>query len=692
MEHDNLPIAVRRTRRSNAGMRDSTTPVPETAYKTPRKTSSSKKTRFSDTALPSSTGLTPMLRRSAIGGAASVQRRRVSMPEPGNTSSSSFWDHGDSDCIRHVRDGRVERRERRGATRDLFTKVEEKHRRAASQAKSEIARLQSQLEARDREIYDLNNATIVIDTERIWELEGQVDALRRDLQQAQKSQQQSWHGSNHTNAYGINSPAANDFDDQTWFNDTDIIVSTPSRRARESFPTPPATSPMMPAIPETPSTGSSRLRHVDVAPTPMTRQQMGVQASLPDPDAQARALELESLQREMGRLTTTLDDYKQMMQRLSQGMPQSNPEVLPDADASPTATFEQQVAELVQNIGEKNALLADMEFAVSALGFPGQDSSEMLRAISLGFRQARLELEYLSPGECSLPLSHHGAEVLDLALTQLRDLARKLQEKEDAIDEYHAEELSLRRQLNDRVSFAERLKGDLSKATALLDEKDTRIHELEIGTDRLKGAVNSYLRDISELERLVERMEAEAPKAEAQDKPSQKDAEPRSDEEQEKHQELIRDLEARVAAATQSASELRDELDVVKASRKKQLADVNKRNGQALALRDARVGELRTEITRINSALSSAHWEIHRLRSERQTVLAENSGLRQVIGKVKSQLEQAKAMNQELEGSSKDAQQDGEEPSRLLSGKLARRRSKRKADSGIGLVDEEAEM
>ncbi|KAF4126231.1 hypothetical protein GMORB2_1477 [Geosmithia morbida] len=602
-----------------------------------------------------------MLRRSVIGNTDAAAPRRVSMPE--TTTIGGFWDHdSEQDCIRHVRDGRVERRERRCAMRDIITKVEARHRRATSQAKSEIAKLQAQLDERDREIYELNNATIIIDTERIWELESQVDSLRRDLEKAQKQQQQqqqqqpSWH---------------NDIDEATWFNDTtDIIVSTPSRRARESFPTPPATSPVMLAIPETPSTGASRLRHV-------------------------RALELESLQREMGRLAATLDEYKQMMDRLGRHMPQT--EDLPDADASPTAAFEKQVVELVQSIGEKNALLTDMTTAVSSLGFAGADASEMLRTISLGFRQARLELEYLSPGECSLPLSHHGAKVLDLALAQLRDLARKVQEKEDAIDEYHAEELSLRRQLNDRVSFAERLKGDLDKATGLIGEKDSQIHQLEIGSDRLKGAVDSYLRDISELERLVEKMEAEALRTKNS---ASKDASvqtPSSEQQEQKQNALIMDLEQRVADATKSASELRDELDVVKSSRKKQLADVNKRNGQALALRDARIGELRSEIGRINTALSSAHWEIHRLRAESHAVREENSDLRTVLENVRAQLDQVKAMNRELAGAKKEGRgaEHGHEqqPKRLLSGKLARRSSRRRPDSGVGLIDEdEAEM
>ena len=59
----------------------------------------------------------------------------------------------------------------------------------------------------------------------------------------------------------------------------------------------------------------------------------------------------------------------------------------------------------------------------------------MITALSSGFRAARLELEYLTPGEIALPLTSHGAEVLDLLLTRLRELAKKGKENDDAIDE-----------------------------------------------------------------------------------------------------------------------------------------------------------------------------------------------------------------------------------------------------------------
>lgn len=685
---DNIPLALRRSRRSNFGVRvtdafsdaavpPTRTPKREHGLQTPRKTNTSRRLRFSDPGL--STGLTPFLRRSDIN---TPRGRRVSMPQ---VSSTLQRQPRDNQCIHNIRDGRVERRERRGATREAVGKVEAKHRHATSRAKSEISHLQDQLRSRDREIYELRNATIVVDTDRIWQLEGQIDALKADLRRAQSQDR-------HRNSFMAPDSPTQPFTDigfghnggpeQTWFDDTTgIIAGTPSRRAQDSFPSPPATSPM--AIPETPSSRSRSRTHLAVPPTPISATaHAGVQACLLNPDVvDAQAVELESLRREVGRLMGTLDEHRRMMERLAHRIPQ--PQTESDAsDSGSTTEFEQQIAGLLDTLSEKTTSLSGLTSAISSLGFPGGDAPEMLGSISVAFRQARLELEYLSPGECALPLSHHGAEVLDLVLTQLRELARKLQERENTIDEYHAGELSLRQQLSDRVSFAERLREGLDKANCAIEEKDTRIHELEFGNDRLKGAINGYLRDISELERLVERMEAEA----ANNGTGREAAADGAESEQ---QSLIRDLESRIDDATKSASELRDELDVVKASRKKQLNEVNKRNGQALALRDARVAELRGEVDRVNGALSHAHWEIHRLRAENKGLHGDNEALRAVVDDIKRQLLEVETTTSEAPLGSGHLQ-----PGRLLSGKLARRssssrRTGRRVDSGIGFIDED---
>merc|ERR1712000_625283 len=107
-----------------------------------------------------------------------------------------------------------------------------------------------------------------------------------------------------------------DEDEDMFGNETvaQLACSTPSRRARASFPTPPATSPMAFA-PDTPAT-VSRFRHAQTATRAPSH--VGVQASMPDPELTARMEEVDSLKREVSKLTGTLDSYKTVVGRLNQ--------------------------------------------------------------------------------------------------------------------------------------------------------------------------------------------------------------------------------------------------------------------------------------------------------------------------------------------------------------------------------------
>ena len=703
----NVPLALRRERRSNFGVRVKTDPDTLPEIKTPRRGNGKKRTvRFSDPGPSGNSGLTPMLRRTTLLNTPS-SRRRASTPCT-TVPSSPSRQASEVQCLRHVLDGRVERRLRRSALRTALDQLDLKHQRSAGQARSQITHLKSQLRARDREIYELQNATIVVDTDRVWDLEKQVDELQKELQEAQdqhrRQQQQQQEKSTFVDwtmaardpfEEGSRSHVDMDFDydgeDEDMFGDATVAqlaCSTPSR-ARHSFPTPPATSPMLPA-PATPSSHRPRLHLHLPATTPTSAlAHAGVQASLPDPELQAREAELESLQRETGKLTATLDSYKQLMERLGQRLPQlpstTDGETPQATTASSGDNVELQVEALLQSLSDRTSALTGLTSSISSLGFPGTDASEMLTSLSAAFRTARRELEYLTPGEVTLPLTSRGAEVLDLVLVQLRDLARRVKEGDDAVDEYHAIELNLRQQLDARVSAMDDLKSGLTRATGLLGDKDARIQELEVGNDRLKGAVEGYIRDMSELERLVERMDAEACE---------------KDKTLDKRQETITSLETLLKDATNRASDLQDELEVAQASRKKHLAAVNRRSGEALALRDARVAELRGEIDRVNGALREAHERIRRLRVEQGSVEDENRSLRGVVESMKGELQRVMRMSEELLGGG-----GGEEPAEpsveegksvasgnLLSGKLARRssgRKRRRYDSGLGFLDED---
>ncbi|RCI09235.1 hypothetical protein L249_1405 [Ophiocordyceps polyrhachis-furcata BCC 54312] len=488
MADADLPIALRKPRRSVNGV--SSRPAPALCDpQTPRRTK--RAVRFSDPGPRSlrTTGLTPMIKRTSI---ATPQRRRASTPS--RTTTPSKTARADAvparevapQCLRHTTDGRVERRIRRNNFRELLNRLEQQKKSRTR----ELARLKAEIKARDRDIYELRNATVIVDTERIWHLERQVTELKEELEVRSTTGHgiYDWvrdslgddddddDGDEATNPFS-------DDDQDDHFGDMAVLnlaASTPSRALRSRDPlTPPATSPTGPGTPCW-RDGPDR---VDAA----------VQASFTDPRVEE---ELASLRLEVKRLTTTLDSHRDLGERIGRRL---------QASAASVAGFgaiEQQIESLVRTLSDRTAALSKLTSDIAALGFPGHDAGDMVAALATGFRSARLELEYLTPGELTLPLTSRGPEILDELLSRLRQLAKGAAEDEATIDEYHATEQSLRKQLDSRVSAMDDLSADASRAQRLAEEQRVANH-------RLRHAIDGYVRDMSELEALIERMERE---------------------------------------------------------------------------------------------------------------------------------------------------------------------------------------
>ncbi|KAI1332291.1 hypothetical protein F5Y16DRAFT_174005 [Xylariaceae sp. FL0255] len=724
--YDNLdlPIALRRTPRH----RTSTTalqpprlprlPPASLVTKTPSKSRTKKRVRFSDPGLdphhysPSSTGLTPMIKRSSLE-EPSPKRRRHSTPAISRRSDEEgrrTRSHGlDTETLpvqvkpkKSVKGGAGTR------TRRVQKAVE------VAAAQAEIERLRLELAGRDAEIERLQNTTLIQDTERIVQLEEQIDTLRRELAQQQESVEDdalSGIDQDESSFYdwtlAARDPFSDDFLDgaDEGSGDTtmgDVACSTPSRRqkiitstsASASFPTPPCTSPTAPATPCS----------MRIAITPVTPQSshIGTQTAIPDMEKEALRNEMGSLRLELTKLADALDSHVALQSRLTDklsNVEERKPQNIDSDDITPG--LEKHLDLVLQTLSDRTAALSELSLSITSLGFPGSDASDMIASIASGFRTARLELEYLTPGEITLPLSHHGAEVLDLVLTRLRDMARKSHEDDEAIDEYHALELSLRQQLGARVDCMDDMNKQLKSNDTAIRERDERIAELEIGLDRLKGAADGYRRDISELESLIQRLETDSKEGEAslqiridcmQAELSQKTAD-------------ITDLETKLAATLTETEELRTQQRELRRRKEAETKVRNKSNGAALALRDARVAELRREIYGINDSLRRAHEIIRKLRVENagleRRVDEEQRSAREAVHALKAELERATAAaatSTRRRTRSSSATTDKStpatpEPGSFLSGDLARsgagRSKKRKYDSGLGFLDEE---
>ncbi|KXJ90316.1 hypothetical protein Micbo1qcDRAFT_149219 [Microdochium bolleyi] len=701
-----------------------------------------------------STGLTPMIRRSSLGtstaestASPSAKRRRHSTPAKSPSASSTPYRDGSSDVsatpssirfpsLRQILSDRVKRRIRRNGLSEEMNAIaaEQKQLQQEGGRDAELQQLRESLAAKDEEIERLRPAgpeEIGSRASKLVELQREIETMRRDLSTRSSppcSSSSVARQADETGFYDWTSSARDPFSDYTdmdidveesrlddsAFGDStmvDLVCSTPSRRQKSkavatgsasislptgSFPTPPCTSPTIPATPF--SARQSNALHMPV--TPKSHISVSVQADLPDADAEALEAELESLRLELKKITETLESQAALQTRLSSKVSSGlsaistisseNPEHphQHDEDASKSANVETQLDTLLQVLSDRTAALHELNSSLSSLGFPGEDSSEIITSLTSSLRGARLELEYLTPGELALPLTSHGAEVLDLVLTRLRDLARKEQEHEQTIDEYHALELSLRQQLSARVDVMDSLRAELKGSEQTIQARDEKISDLEIGIDRLKGAAEGYRRDIAELEGLVQRMEddmlAAADTAEAD------------------LQRKERDMDKLKAAYAEQESELRSELDqfdselsAMHESKQKEIKTLNRSHGKALAIRDARVTELRSEIDSINASLRRAYGTIQKLRVENmslgQEVEAEKTRAKQAVDEMKAEMQRVVEMSNGFLATPKRGS-DGSGVGgkrRTMSSTPARRRSTRK--SSLAAVESAAE-
>ncbi|KAL1900531.1 hypothetical protein Sste5346_002254 [Sporothrix stenoceras] len=642
------PLTPSASSPSSAGSGPSTpssrkTPSRRRVPQSRKRNTTSKRVRFSDPgqlapSTPStptncncSSGLTPFIRRTSL---------QTGLPVSGDVSFLP---------LRQVLDGRVQRRLRRnGLSEEMnnaYAEKAEKTKRAKA-AEEELARLRQEVAEKDDLISRLEGGdpdmTIMQDNDRVMALQREVNMLRRQLAAPTTddpstvevdARTHNWtmaardpFASTMSIDYGggdyaggdddmteamtdvddaadcgrPNTPDILDVDGNDLFGDAtmaELQCSTPTRVrryssttktagcgdsqmtvsfAQSSFPTPPATSPVAwaddadvgvvapmtpsstsPATPVTPSMHLFSTRRVAFSP-------VSSPPLPPPPPPPARMVDTE--------VQATLADPK-------------------------TEELREQVTDLLRNLADKTAALEVLSKGLRGLSPQEEsdtpvDASDIVARLASAFRTARLELEYLTPGEIELPLTAPAAAVLDLLLTRLRSLSQQVQQADAQVDEYHALEGDLRQQLGARVQAMDEMRAEGAAQAATIKEKEATIttHEatiasqsatisdLNIAADRFKGALASYARDVAELEALVGRLEAD-----------------------------LKEKESVVERVTAEAADWKQTSDAVRKAARAAAAT----HGQALALRDARVHELRGEIEERDSALRAAQRRGH---------------------------------------------------------------------------------
>lgn len=647
-----------------------------------------KRVRFSDPGMTieaeihtsQSTGLTPSMRRTTLTpGSGGSKRRRHSGPMAVSSQDVFNPDHDTVYSsqvtflpLRQVLDGRVKRRIRRNGLSEEMNVISAEKRMRAQKTKAEMDALRAQLAARDAEIRRLSGATVVAEEdESIDDLKKQVERLRQALKSPAPSHvsQEGYDTSGSTRVGDQDSGDCqrmdvefddDDVEDHFFGDDTlaEIACSTPSRRPtefRNSFLTPPSTSPL------------SRLA------TPLFQRMVtpsshaSVQVEMPDLEKEEMEEELASLHLEIEKLTSTLESYEAMTARLSDKLSRFAPVGGSAAEAilgsrSPAVKVEAQLNKLLKTFSDRTAALSRVNHSLGALGFSGDEASDVIASMAAAFRSARLELEYLEPGESTLPLTATGAAVLDLLLTRLRELSRRNVDNEEVIDEYHELGARLRQQLAARVEAMDEMRQEIGTLKGKVKLRNVRIAELETGMDKLRGTVKTYTRDIAELESLAQRLESDLDNA---NKDLQK---AREDEEAdvEEWSEILKGrdttitlLEEKLQLAMTQVNKLKDQLaslqtdqDELNGKHQDEVDSLSKQHGSEIESMTTMTSQLKQEVDEMGQSLRQAQDTIQKLRHEKGELHGqlslEKDKAKAVFDTMRSELDRAVRLGERL--------------------------------------------
>jgi chromosome segregation ATPase len=638
----------------------------------------------------------------------------------------------------------VTRRLRRNRLSEEINTIKWEKRNEAREKKSEVERLRNELAAKDLEVQSMRDkqdlasqievesgGSITTNTTlsaKVQELEQEIRDLKAELQRKESDTEQDPN-------WTIAERDPFDFDDDddddhmiTNYDDdfresmmNDEMIATPTR-LNTSFPSPPST------MPNTPCKSVSSMN-------------AGIQTSLPIPDPENEILksQLQSLQSEISKLTAAIafndDNQTRLAQKLSEFIPTDEFHDHSTLDSA-LDTVLTQLALSQSHALEHTTAFSALSNEITNLGFSCSGPEETLEEIASQFRQARLDLEYLTPGE--VVEGFENDKLLEMLVSRIKFLLQRVKERDDSIDQYHEQELLLRQQIDTRVTVMEEMRNELVLANSVRGDLREEIKEKEVGNERLKEALEGYRQEVNGLEKLIERLEHDnsesttsltreltSTQEKLQDEILQHDV---LKADQEGKEMIINELDKRLTSALQAAAEVQTQLSSLTTSHASVIAekdatieqmkssaqDREKTYGDALALLDARVSELCEEIERVNTSLETAYTKIHNLQKEKSELTAKLEGeesQRKLMGTRMMQMGmQMRAEDTNGDVSMQRPSREGssliecgnitplslgviKEKPRMMDGSLARRRSqsgkkRRRYDSGLGFLEE----
>ncbi|KAI9784934.1 MAG: hypothetical protein M1816_000570 [Peltula sp. TS41687] len=713
LQHDATTAESQPNDTTTESQPNDTTTTTTTPATTPQKT---KRVRFSDPGaelMPStSTGLTPALRRHRVASfpkPKGISKRRHSFPtklaSPTTASAATLQ----FAPLRQVIDGRSKRRLRRNHLSEEINAIEEEKSHEKKMRRDDITALKREVEEKDEMLEQLNRQLDHVkqacvrtpppdgaDRDRDRDEENDAELGLELDQMVDRAQQQE-----HVNEGSFTAPSLHSL--SGFGMDDDDLEDLADKENVQ-----PETS-----IDRVPSPAENRAVLRERLPDIPT----SVQARLDDHERDLLEKQIEelkeALQTVINESERTQSDHQRLYEKI-QGHLQDRSWTFSENPSEMDAALDLILTSLVlaqTRAEDAKTKVATLSSSVKDLGFDGATAEEMIGTIKQQFRQARLELEYLQPGETVEGFEN--AKLLGILLERVRLFSQKMRDSEEERDHQRQATAALQEQLHLADVQA---KVTTAKGVEIAKE----LYEKERSSKNLQRALEGYRKEVKDLEDLVNRLEAEHAKAMEQSRKDKDEAvadlevklgvETRTKEEaireaQEK-KALAESLQETIGRAVSVIENLKEERDILLTAKdaivsrfQTEAAERERAYETALAASKGDADNLRSEKTAVMVSLKEAEVSIGTLTDANTALEArlsiEIANSVRVMESMQSEMMRSLARVGELKNgyvSSKNGDAGMVMPATPCSLRFASTpKKKRRFDSGIGVVEEEDE-
>ena len=289
--------------------------------------------------------------------------------------------------------------------------------------------------------------------------------------------------------------------------------------------------------------------------------------------------------------------------------------------------------------------LHNLEGDLKDLGLPGSDAEEIVAALRAQFKEARLELERIVPGE-NVSRLNEPAKFVPEILSKLKLLSKKLSDRDAELRAMRENQKILKGNFDHSLMISDKANARIRELETVVEEQTeemlhARMHaqrlereknDAEGSVTKLLETINKYRNDIARLEDLIEGMEKEHTEEQEQAKldlrqsadaqnrlqkqlDSVQTAQQTSFTEQQSQASKIEELEDALSHMHRHSLDLANQMAAVVAKKNAEESELK----QQLMKTDAHVAEhisaLNTRISSLSTALTCANAEVTKLEA-----------------------------------------------------------------------------